>query len=53
MASLPLGEAGAIDAPLPAAMAATVYSRVANWPVILASLTLLGGLLARKHRQGA
>jgi apolipoprotein N-acyltransferase len=42
-ASLPLGVDGAIDAPLPPALSATVYSRFGDWPflAVLAFLTLL------------
>ena len=47
-ASIPLGEAGWIDAPLPAAAPPTVYSRFGDWPaVLLAALALL----AARRRQ--
>lgn len=47
-ASIPLGEAGWIDAPLPAAAAPTLYSRFGDWPaVLLAALALL----AARRRQ--
>ncbi|MCB5199480.1 apolipoprotein N-acyltransferase [Loktanella sp. TSTF-M6] len=40
LASLPLGEAGHIDAPLPPADPVTVYARAGDWPALL--LVLLG-----------
>jgi apolipoprotein N-acyltransferase len=42
-ASLPMGVDGALDAALPRALPATVYSRTGDWPflVVLAFLTLL------------
>lgn len=52
LASLPLNEAGAIEAPLPPALPATIYARTGDWPVVL-TLTLLGlGAIVqrRKHR---
>jgi apolipoprotein N-acyltransferase len=36
--SLPLGEAGYIDAALPAPLAPTLYSRTGDWPVLLLCL---------------
>lgn len=38
---LPLNQAGALEAPLPPALAATIYSRWGDWPVLLL-LGLLG-----------
>lgn len=43
--ALPLGVAGAIDAPVPGALPATPYSRTGDWPVFLFLLGA-GGLLA-------
>ncbi len=40
-ASLPLGVDGALDAPLPAALPPTVYSRYGDWPAIIVLLLLL------------
>ena len=41
---IPLGEAGAIDALLPAPLAATLYSRIGDWPVVLLCLALVLGM---------
>jgi apolipoprotein N-acyltransferase len=40
--SVPLHEAGVIDAPLPPAGPASLYSRLGDWPVLLLSLIILG-----------
>ncbi|MEO0703160.1 MAG: apolipoprotein N-acyltransferase [Pseudomonadota bacterium] len=42
--SLPLGEAGFIDAPLPPPGAPTLYSRTGDWPLAIALLIALAGL---------
>ncbi len=42
--SLPLGEAGFIDADLPAPLGATPYARVGDWPVLGVLLMVLAGL---------
>ena len=49
LASLPLNQAGILEAPLPPALAPTPYSRLGDWPVLLL-LGLLGlwALLRRK-----
>ena len=49
-ASLPLGVDGAIDTPLPAALPATLYSRVGDGPVILVLIVLLGAGFMRARR---
>ncbi|SLN64624.1 Apolipoprotein N-acyltransferase [Pseudoruegeria aquimaris] len=41
LASLPLGEAGALDAPLPAVLPPTAYARLGNTPVFLLLAVLL------------
>jgi apolipoprotein N-acyltransferase len=38
--SIPLGQAGAVDAVLPKPLPATLYSRTGDWPVFLLSLVL-------------
>ena len=48
LASLPLNEAGALDAALPPALAPTLYSRWGDWPV--AVLLLLAIAWAFRHR---
>lgn len=47
--SLPLGEAGFIDAPLPKPAAETLYRRTGDWPVLL---VLLIGLVVLHLTQG-
>ncbi|WP_298857965.1 apolipoprotein N-acyltransferase [uncultured Sulfitobacter sp.] len=42
--SLGMGEAGYIDAPLPAPLAPTLYSRTGDWPVVVLLLVLAGVL---------
>ena len=49
-ASLPLGVDGAIDAPLPPALPATVYSRTGDWP-LLGLLGLLALICRLKRRR--
>lgn len=52
LASLPLNEAGAVDAALPPALPPTVYARVGDWPVFLL-LGLLGlWALRKRHPNG-
>lgn len=49
LASLPLNEAGAIDAPLPPALPPTPYARLGDWPVLaMLGLLALWALLRRK-----
>ena len=48
-AAIPLGEAGWIDAPLPAAAPPTVYARFGDWPVLL--LAAIALLAARRRRR--
>lgn len=46
---LPLGQAGALDAAVPAALPPTVYARIGDWPlVMLICLLLGGGVFARR-----
>jgi apolipoprotein N-acyltransferase len=53
LASVPLNEAGAIEAPLPAAHPATVYARVGDAPVhLLLGLLFLGALRQRRRIAG-
>ncbi|WP_424980396.1 apolipoprotein N-acyltransferase [Leisingera sp. S232] len=49
--SLPLGEAGFIDAVLPAPLPPTLYSRTGDWPVFLLCLLIAaaGFVLSRGH----
>jgi apolipoprotein N-acyltransferase len=53
LGSLPLGVAGAIDAPLPAPLPATVYSRSGDWPVGLVCVILALTALRRSRRAAA
>ncbi len=48
--SLPLGEAGRIDAALPPPLPETLYARTGDWPVPVALLLLLGGFWAGRRR---
>ena len=49
LASLPLNEAGSIDAPLPSALPPTPYARLGDWPVlVLLGLLGLWAMLGRK-----
>lgn len=52
LASLPLGQEGALDLRLPPALPATVYARTGDWPVavLLAALFGLTLLMIRKMR---
>ncbi len=50
MASLPLGEEGFLDAPLPPPMPPTLYARTGNSPTILAMLFLFGAALMLQRR---
>jgi apolipoprotein N-acyltransferase len=53
LASLPLNEAGAVEAPLPPALPPTVYSRFGDGPALLLTLLLgIWGLLARNRVPG-
>lgn len=51
VASLPLGEAGFLDAPLPPALASTPYGRLGDWPLLVLAALLLGCLLLRSWRE--
>ncbi|MEM6578179.1 MAG: apolipoprotein N-acyltransferase [Pseudomonadota bacterium] len=42
--SIPLGEAGFADAPLPPALPATLYSRTGDWPMLLLTLLMMGAV---------
>ncbi|MHA6264485.1 apolipoprotein N-acyltransferase [Arenibacterium sp. CAU 1754] len=46
--AVPLGEAGYVDAPLPAPLAATIYARTGDWPAFAAILALILGLWGYK-----
>jgi len=46
LASIPLGEAGWLDTPLPPAHAPTLYARTGDWPVFVLMLATLAGLAA-------
>jgi apolipoprotein N-acyltransferase len=50
-ASLPLNEAGFLDAALPAPMPETVYARIGDLPFIVALSALFAGLLAFARRK--
>lgn len=51
IASLPLGEAGFVDAGLPLPLAPTLYARSGDWPVLLLLLTgLLAAALVRRRK---
>lgn len=53
LASLPLNEAGAIDAPLPPALPPTAYARWGDGPVLLLlGLLTIGALLRRRRTAG-
>lgn len=57
LSSIPLGEAGYLDAPRPAAAAPTLYARIGGWPVLLliicalfvAKVTVRGQLRTAGH----
>ena len=49
--ALPLGEAGYLDAVLPAPLAPTVYARIGDSSIVL-MLLVLGGVLLAAHRRG-
>jgi len=49
-ASIPLGQAGFLDATLPPARAATPYARMGDWPLALLLLLALGGLFLQARR---
>lgn len=51
-ATLALGEAGFIDAALPAALAPTPYSKTGDWPVIGLVAALLAALFVTGRRNG-
>lgn len=52
--SLPLGDAGYIDATLPGALPPTLYSRTGDWPIFLLALLGLGlAVIARLRRNNA
>jgi apolipoprotein N-acyltransferase len=48
--SIPLGEEGVLDLPLPAPLPPTVYARMGDWPVILLLLFVASGLFLRRAR---
>lgn len=45
LASLPLGQHGAVDAVLPPALAPTLYSRTGDWPVLALIVLALAGFV--------
>lgn len=49
VASLPLGKAGYVDRPLPAALPATPYARWGDWPVLIALALMLAALALRRR----
>jgi apolipoprotein N-acyltransferase len=49
VAALALGEEGALDADLPAALVPTPYARTGDWPLLLAIVLALGGLVLRRR----
>lgn len=48
---LPLETEGHIDAIIPGALPATIYSRTGDWPMLLLLLILAAGLIRRRLRQ--
>lgn len=48
--SLPLGEAGFIDAPLPAPLLETIYAKTGDWPVFYLFLIALLPLVAQRRK---
>ena len=48
--SLPLNEAGALDAPVPAALSPTVYSRIGDWPLLVLLLACIAAGVASRNR---
>ncbi len=54
VAMLPLGEAGFLDAPLPAPVSPTLYARTGDWPVgVILFLTLIALFVARRRNDVA
>ena len=51
-AALPLNVAGALDAPLPPALAPTLYSRIGDLPILALVLLATGGLVVLARRSG-
>ncbi|MFP4044309.1 MAG: apolipoprotein N-acyltransferase [Rhodosalinus sp.] len=47
---IPLGRAGFVDAPIPAALSPTIYARTGGWPAGLAMLALMAGAVAGRRR---
>jgi apolipoprotein N-acyltransferase len=47
-AALPLQTQGVLDAPLPAALAPTVYARSGDWPIWILALLTLAGVIRRR-----
>lgn len=50
LASIPLGKAGTIDAPMPVPFPPTLFSRVGNWMALLVALLLSAGAVAIRWR---
>lgn len=50
LASLPMGQAGALDTALPPSLPPTLYARSGDAPVIVALIALLAGLLWRERQ---
>ena len=53
LASLPLGEYGALDVRLPPALTATFYARTGDWPVAAVLIALIGAALLRARKNAA
>lgn len=52
-AALPLNQMGALDAPLPPALASTLYSRTGDLPILVLVLLATGALVLSARRSGA
>lgn len=52
LASLPMGQSGALDAALPPALPATLFARTGPVPILVLLVVLLAALLWRERQQG-
>ena len=50
LVSIPLGQAGWVDQPLPPTLPRTIYARTGDWPVAGLLALILAGLLLRRRR---
>ena len=50
VASIPMGQAGAIEVPIPTPRAPTLFARVGNWMALLAIVLLFGLAIAIRRR---